>query len=169
MRKQLASLISSTNSTNSTNKHLRGSARAWYLGRQRELMNWPLLRQAFYNTFLREIDMAEASIKMKNRVQNQNVTLSPYFHNKLQLCKNLSLNFIQTKEQIIAGLKSRDIMLSASAAFHENELFADFERLDRMVKNVYKNNSRVDRKGVGNIANSIKTNRLEIKNTNSLK
>lgn len=56
-----------------------------------------------------------------SRIQNKNESTIEYFHDKARMCREIKLSFIETKQQIIEGLCSRDLCFYLLARDHSDE------------------------------------------------
>lgn len=114
--------------------NLRGAARAWYDARELELQTWPAFEAAFEKTFDKKLSTTELWEKMRARVQNHKEGLSSYFHDKNRMCKDVGLNFIEAKEQIITGLARMEVKSALLTKMHADadELLHDILALERI-------------------------------------
>lgn len=71
---------------------------------------------------------------MKNRVQEPTEGVREYFYAKDELCVDCSLDFEETKEQIIIGLHSHEIKGAHITKWHEDEdeLLHDLIQMERI-------------------------------------
>ncbi|KAK9711769.1 Zinc knuckle [Popillia japonica] len=115
--------------------NLTGAAKFWYAGRMHELQNWNDFRTAFRATFLFEHNKTDRYKKMIKRVQNPKGNISTYFHEKVLLCRELELNFQETREQVAIGLWSRELSnyVLARSYYDENDLYQDIIMYERIV------------------------------------
>ncbi|KAK9739910.1 Retroviral aspartyl protease [Popillia japonica] len=115
--------------------HLIGPARHWYEAHYLQLSNWSTFKTAFQRTFVRKENVTTIFKKMSARIQGIKESNSSYFHDKIRLCNALNLTFDEVKEQIVVGLRSRELasMLIARHHHDEDELFKDvidYERIN---------------------------------------
>jgi hypothetical protein len=81
------------------------------------------------------------------RHQQKSETTVEYFYDKARMCRELELNFCESKEQIVEGLYSRELCLYLLSRSHENEneLLSDivtFTKINDSRSARFKNSSR---------------------------
>jgi hypothetical protein len=81
------------------------------------------------------------------RHQQKSETTVEYFYDKARMCRELELNFCESKEQIVEGLYSRELCLYLLSRSHknENELLSDivtFMKINDYRRARFKNSSR---------------------------
>lgn len=59
--------------------------------------------------------------RMLSRAQGETETVADNFHHKARLCRELDLSFDEMKQQIVAGLRSRDLCYYLLARQHTDE------------------------------------------------
>ena len=102
----------------SARMHLKDGARDWFSAHRRELITWDAFRQAFRTTYVRQDSAIARWRRMADRVQKRDEPLQQYFHNKVKLCTDLNLNVLDTKEQVLVGLWSKDMFHAMSSRTH---------------------------------------------------
>lgn len=105
---------------------MTGPASHWYVGRK--FATWSDFVVQFQGTFVgSNLNVVERMKRMLARSQSNSETAADYFHHKYRLCRELHLSFSETKQQIAAGLRSRDLCYYLLARHHvdENGLFSD--------------------------------------------
>ncbi|XP_044745883.1 uncharacterized protein LOC123307582 [Coccinella septempunctata] len=72
---------------------------------------------------------------MQKCVQLHKESINMYFHEKISLCKQLDLDFNETKEQVIIGLISKDLsqFLMSQHHYDEDDLLRDITNYNRIV------------------------------------
>jgi len=99
---------------------MTGPANNWFTGRK--FTNWDEFVIQFKHTFVgSKLNIVERMKNMLNRVQGESETVADYFHHKARLCRELELPFDETKQQIVAGLRSRDLCYYLLARHHIDE------------------------------------------------
>ncbi|KAL1421652.1 hypothetical protein MTO96_004037 [Rhipicephalus appendiculatus] len=73
---------------------------------------------------------------MQERVQQRNESTTAYFHSKVRLCHEVNLDFNDTREQVLKGLRSRELCTMLLGRTHDDndDLLHDileFERMER--------------------------------------
>ncbi|XP_042148722.1 uncharacterized protein LOC121837217 [Ixodes scapularis] len=116
--------------------HLTGAAKDWLRSRHAEIASWEDLEYQFRRTFVRQTRAAERWRRMQDRVQQRNESTISYFHSKIRLCGEANLDFCDTREQVLTGLRSRQLCTMLMGRTHEDgdDLLHDiqeFERIDR--------------------------------------
>lgn len=115
--------------------NLTGAAKYWFSGRIENVTNWTQFKVAFQKSFISEHSTAELWTKMQKRVQQPRENITNYFYEKWSLCKELSLSFMESKEQVAIGLWSKDLSNFILSRQHQNEdelhcELLSFERID---------------------------------------
>ncbi|XP_018566986.2 uncharacterized protein LOC108907688 [Anoplophora glabripennis] len=129
--------------------HLCGAAKFWYRGRN-DITDWTKFKTAFANTFLMSKSKTELWKEMQSRIQGIKENVSVYFHEKITLCRELNLDFEETKEQVVIGLWSKELANFLITKVHkdENELFKDILHYERIksarVERVHERNSKIN-------------------------
>ncbi|XP_025421081.1 uncharacterized protein LOC112691141 [Sipha flava] len=126
---------------------LKGAAHNWYLGRT--FSDWEHFERLFKETFIgTQTSMVERKKLLISRHQQRNETIVEYFHDKSRMCRELALNFCESKQQIVEGLYSRELCLYLLSRNHanENELLNDivtFTKMNDSRNTRFKNVSRL--------------------------
>ncbi|KAJ8945461.1 hypothetical protein NQ314_009213 [Rhamnusium bicolor] len=123
---------------------LFGAAKFWLASKQTEVKDWQTFKRAFNKTFIFKRSKREAWKSMEACVQTNKDNVSAYFVKKIALCKNLGMNFEETKEQVAIGLWSKELSTYIMSQSHEEEenLFQDiitngridFARKERIIE-----------------------------------
>ncbi|XP_077514701.1 uncharacterized protein LOC144125308 [Amblyomma americanum] len=116
--------------------HLVGPAKDWLRSRKEVSTSWENFDYHFRRTFCGQTRAAERWRKMQERVQQRNESTTAYFHSKVRLCREANLDFCDTREQVLTGLRSRQLCTMLLGRTHEDDddLLHDimeFERIDR--------------------------------------
>ncbi|XP_075741387.1 uncharacterized protein LOC142790432 [Rhipicephalus microplus] len=116
--------------------HLVGAAKDWYRSRAAEISSWDDFERMFGRTFYSHTRAAERWRRMQERMQQRNENTAAYFHEKVRLCREAHLDFCDTREQVLTGLRSRELCTMLLGRSHEDadDLLHDiqeFERIDR--------------------------------------
>ncbi|KAL1414257.1 hypothetical protein MTO96_007621 [Rhipicephalus appendiculatus] len=71
---------------------------------------------------------------MYERVQQRNESSVVYFHAKVRLCKEANLDFWDTREQIITGLRSKQLSTMLLGKSHEDDddILHDIQEFERI-------------------------------------
>ncbi|KAL1474089.1 hypothetical protein MTO96_038256 [Rhipicephalus appendiculatus] len=115
---------------------LVGAAKDWYRSRSSQITSWEEFEARFRRTFVSQTRVAERWRRMQERVQQRNESTTAYFHSKVRLCHEVNLDFIDTREQVLTGLRSRELctMLLGRTHDDDDDLLHDileFERIER--------------------------------------
>ncbi|KAL1423547.1 hypothetical protein MTO96_020934 [Rhipicephalus appendiculatus] len=115
---------------------LVGAAKDWYRSRSSQITSWEEFEVRFRRTFVSQTRVAERWRRMQERVQQRNESTTAYFHSKVRLCQEVNLDFNDTRERIITGLRSRELcnMLLGRTHDDDDDLLHDileFERIER--------------------------------------
>lgn len=119
---------------------LDGPSKNWYVGRT--FSSWGSFVDQFNNTFVgNELCTVDRVRNMSNRVQTKGECIIEYFHHKARLCREISLPFNETKQQIVEGVYSHDLCnyLIARTHLSEDELLADINSYNNL------KNARINR------------------------
>jgi len=119
---------------------LDGPSKNWYVGRT--FSSWGSFVDQFNNTFVgNELCTVDRVRIMSNRVQTKGECVIEYFHHKARLCREISLPFNETKQQIVEGVYSYDLCnyLIARTHLSEDELLADINSYNNL------KNARINR------------------------
>lgn len=125
---------------------LKGAAHNWYLGRT--FSDWEQFERQFKETFIStQTSTVERTKLLIARHQRKGEMIVEYFHDKARMCRELQLNFCETKQQIVEGLYSRELCLylMSRSHSHENELLNDivtFTKINDSRSTRFKNLSR---------------------------
>jgi transposase InsO family protein len=97
--------------------HLVGGAKEWFLMKINVFTTFASFKEAFERTFIRQTTTSEKWKRMQQCVQGRD-SLAQYFHLKARLCRDLRLNFADTKEQILEGLRDRNLCTAMMMGTH---------------------------------------------------
>ncbi|VEN50848.1 unnamed protein product [Callosobruchus maculatus] len=113
---------------------LKGAAYHWLLSRITEVTDWRTFKTAFKKTFLFQVNRTEAWTRMVQRVQKYKENVNTYFHEKVCLCRTVELPFSEVKEQVVVGLRSKDLSNFLISRTHtdEDELYQDIVSYSRI-------------------------------------
>lgn len=116
--------------------HLFGPALDWYRSRRARIKSWKDFEDLFRRTFISQSSAADRYQKMKERVQQRNESTSAYFHAKVRLCAEAHLDFSETREQVLIGLRSSQLCTMLMGRTHDDEDdlihdIQDYERVER--------------------------------------
>lgn len=100
--------------------HLRAGARDWSRARLSTLKNWTDFRKAFQDTFITRENKSTRWARMQARRQGKGESLTTYFHAKVRLCSALGLSVQDQKEEILSGLRSRELFQTVLPGRHED-------------------------------------------------
>lgn len=99
---------------------MSGPANHWYIGRT--FTSWDDFARQFKSTFIgSNLNAVQRMKGMLNRSQGNSERVADYFHHKARLCRELELSFSETKQQIAAGLRSRDLCYYLLTRNHVDE------------------------------------------------
>ncbi|KAL1440303.1 hypothetical protein MTO96_031687 [Rhipicephalus appendiculatus] len=84
---------------------------------------------------------------MQERVQQRNESTTAYFHSKVRLCHEVNLDFNDTREQVLTGLRSRELCTILLGRTHDDDddLLHDileFERIERERRELFGSRNR---------------------------
>ncbi|KAH7955839.1 hypothetical protein HPB52_004156 [Rhipicephalus sanguineus] len=86
--------------------HLVGTAKDWYHLRAAEISSWDDFERMFERTFYSQTRAAERWRRMQECMQQRNENTAAYFHAKVCLCRDAHLDFCDTREQVLTGLRN---------------------------------------------------------------
>ncbi|XP_008185463.1 uncharacterized protein LOC103310097 [Acyrthosiphon pisum] len=92
--------------------NIGGPARQWYVGRK--FVSWSEFEKQFKSTFVRNVNIGSRWKALTTRVQGRNESILDYYHEKIRLCRDLELDFFNTKEQFLEGVQSKEFQKSSS-------------------------------------------------------
>ncbi|KAL1434912.1 hypothetical protein MTO96_011385 [Rhipicephalus appendiculatus] len=126
---------------------LVGAAKDWYRSRSSQITSWEEFEARFRRTFVSQTRVAERWRRMQERVQQRNESTTAYFHSKVRLCHEVNLDFIDTREQVLTGLRSRELctMLLGRTHDDDDDLLHDileFERIERERRELFGSRNR---------------------------
>jgi len=99
---------------------LKGAARNWYLGRN--FPCWEHFEQQFKETFIGSLaSIVDLTKLLIARQQKKGETTAEYFHDKARMCRELKLDFDESKRQIVEGIYSRELCIYLLSRSHKNE------------------------------------------------
>ncbi|KAM7283802.1 uncharacterized protein ISCGN_000907 [Ixodes scapularis] len=118
----------------SAKSHITGAAKDWLRSRSADITSWEEFEDHFCRTFVSQT--RERWRRMQDRVQQWSESTTAYLHSKVRLCKEAGLDFCDTREQVITGLRSRQLstMLLGKTHDDDDDLLHDiqeFERIER--------------------------------------
>jgi len=113
---------------------LDGPSKNWYIGST--FSSWGSFVDQFNNfPFVGNESCTVDRVRiMSNRVQAKGECVIEYFHHKARLCREISLPFNETKQQIVEGVYSHDLCnyLIARTHLSEDELLADINSYNNL-------------------------------------
>jgi hypothetical protein len=89
-------------------QHLQGSALNWYRYHQEEIRTWSEFEEKFREKYEDTRTLTERVHEMEARVQGKDESAEDYFYTKMRLCRELKLEFQESKKLVLMGLKSRE-------------------------------------------------------------
>lgn len=101
--------------------HLRDAARSWFITKRSEFRSWNDFRTAFKKTFVPQLNKTDLWNQMRYRKQQAGESVADYFHDKVRRCKSLGLTFPEIKEQVAAGLNSRETTMHVLSTMQSDE------------------------------------------------
>jgi len=125
---------------------LNGPCRNWYIGRS--FVDWTNFEQQFISTFVNtQLSIVDRMKLLIARHQKKGESIIEYFHDKARMCRELSLSFYESKQQIVEGIFSRDLCMYLLSRSHldENQLITDivtFTKINDSRQARFKNNER---------------------------
>lgn len=83
----------------------------------------------FRGAFVRSLWLTDRWLELNSRFQKSDEHIADYFYDKLRLCRNLSLPFVEVRDHIILGIYSEEQSLYAMGRSHvsPNELLLDLQ------------------------------------------
>ncbi|KAL1414201.1 hypothetical protein MTO96_007678 [Rhipicephalus appendiculatus] len=126
---------------------LVGAAKDWYRSRSSQITSWEDFEVRFRRTFVSQTRVAERWRRMQERVQQRNESTTAYFHSKVRLCQEVNLDFADTREQVLTGLRSRELCTMLLGRTHDehDDLLHDileFERIERERRELFGSRNR---------------------------
>ncbi|KAL1471200.1 hypothetical protein MTO96_023845 [Rhipicephalus appendiculatus] len=126
---------------------LVGAVKNWYRSRSSQIASCEEFEVRFRRTFVSQTCVAERWRKMQERVQQRNESTTAYFHSKVRLCQEVNLNFTDTREQVLTGLRSRELCIMLLGRTHDDDddLLHDileFERIERERRELFGSRNR---------------------------
>lgn len=127
---------------------LNGPAKNWFNGRQ--FVSWKSFEEQFKLSFIGpEVSTVERMKCMMARVQQKNESLVEYFHEKINLRRDLNLSFQEIRQQVIEGLYARELCYYLLSRNHtsEDQLLSDilvFTKINESRGNRFKSNHVFD-------------------------
>ncbi|XP_022160829.1 uncharacterized protein LOC111026944 [Myzus persicae] len=112
---------------------LKGAARNWYLGRN--FSSWEHFEQQFKDAFIGTLaSIVDLTKLLIARQQRKGETVNEYFHDKARMCRELKLDFDESKRQIVEGIFSRELCVYLLSRSHrnENELLIDIVTFNKI-------------------------------------
>ncbi|KAH7975637.1 hypothetical protein HPB52_003932 [Rhipicephalus sanguineus] len=100
---------------------LVGAARDWYRSRSSQITSWEEFEVRFRRTFVSQTRVSERWRRMQERVQQRNESTTAYFHSKVRLCHEVNLDFNDTREQVLTGLRSRELCTMLLGKTHDDD------------------------------------------------
>jgi hypothetical protein len=102
-------------------QHLQGSALNWYRYHQEEIRTWSEFEEKFREKYEDTRTLTERVHEMEARVQGKDESVEDYFYTKMRLCRELKLEFQESKKLVLMGLKSREAARTILLARHHEE------------------------------------------------
>jgi hypothetical protein len=102
-------------------QHLQGSALNWYRYHQEEIRTWSEFEEKFREKYEDTRTLTERVHEMEARVQGKDESAEDYFYTKMRLCRELKLEFQESKKLVLMGLKSREAARTILLARHYDE------------------------------------------------
>lgn len=127
--------------------NLVAAARNWFLTEQFD--DWADFSRKFRDTFVPNRSVGDKWEEMRRRTQGRGEHIVDYFFDKVRLCKSIPLPFEDVREQVIEGIRSRQLCYYAHDRVHgtQKDLLLDllewerfFDRRSYRVGNVVKSN-----------------------------
>ncbi|GJQ79431.1 hypothetical protein Trydic_g16290 [Trypoxylus dichotomus] len=125
---------------------LIGGASYWYETKIKEIHTWKDFILKFTSTFVHQESLSTRWKRMEDKRQKKGECIDSYYHEKVKLCNDLSLDFKEVKEQVLIGPYSKNMCDAMFARQHANtdELFLDLveystienKRMERIYKPV---------------------------------
>ncbi|KAL1438350.1 hypothetical protein MTO96_048139 [Rhipicephalus appendiculatus] len=100
---------------------LVGAAMDWYRSRSSQTTSWEEFEVRFRRTFVSQARVAERWRRMQERLQRRNENTTAYFHSKVRLCHEVNLNFDDTREQVLTGLRFRELCTMFLGRTHDDD------------------------------------------------
>ncbi|KAL1447939.1 hypothetical protein MTO96_044181 [Rhipicephalus appendiculatus] len=125
---------------------LVGAAKDWYRSRSFQITWWEEFQARFRRTFVSQTRVAERWRRMQERVQQRNESTTAYFHSKVRLCQEVNLDFTDTREQVLTGLRSRELCTVLLGRTHDDDddlqHILEFERIERERRELFGSRNR---------------------------
>jgi hypothetical protein len=116
----------------SARTHLVGAAHHWFAGGGDDVTTWASFCTNFRATFSTSAGLPLKWRRLTELIQRKGENTHEYFHQKVRYCRDLNLEFDDTKQQIVTGLWSRQACNHLMAQRHTNlkELLADLRSFE---------------------------------------
>ncbi|KAM7283241.1 uncharacterized protein ISCGN_000370 [Ixodes scapularis] len=118
----------------SAKSHITGAAKDWLRSRSADITSWEEFEDLFRRIFVSQTRAVERWRRMQDRVQQRSESTASYLHSKVRLCKEAGLDFRDTREQVIMGLRSRQLSMMLLGKTHDDndDLLHDIQEFERI-------------------------------------
>ncbi|XP_040066588.1 uncharacterized protein LOC120840244 [Ixodes scapularis] len=118
----------------SAKSYITGAAKDWLRSRSADITSWEEFEDQFRRTFVSQSRAAERWRRMQDRVQQRSESTTAYLHSKVCLSKEAGLDICDTREQVITGLRSRQLstMLLGKTHDDDDDLLHDIQEFERI-------------------------------------
>ncbi|KAH7949648.1 hypothetical protein HPB49_013214 [Dermacentor silvarum] len=118
--------------------------------RTSRITSWDEFEERFCRTFVSHTRVAEQWPRMQECLQHRNESTTAYFyirhdrlHSKVRLCSEVNFDFRDRREQVLTGLRSRELctMLLGRTHGEEDDFLHDileFERFERKRRELFR-------------------------------
>lgn len=112
--------------------NLTTAARSWYLTER--FTDWSDFLAKFRAVFVRSLRMTDRWKALTDRIQGEAEHIADYYYDKFRLCQDLKLDFAETREQIITGIRSQEFVTFAMSKVHNSgtALLADLQEREHL-------------------------------------
>ena len=114
--------------------HLSGSAAHWAELRLERLTTVANFEREFRATYVGATSTLDKWRVLQDRAQMNNEATCVYFFDKLAMCDELGLSFVESKELILIGLNSRELCAALTSRVHTDadDLYSDITLHERI-------------------------------------
>lgn len=101
--------------------------------RSDSITTWAIFREKFERTFIGEQTQGELWKQLTEQRQKRGESTITYAIQRMNLCRRLDLGFLETKQQVLVGLWSRDLynQLAARSHMDDDDLLDDLINLQK--------------------------------------
>lgn len=108
----------------------------WYDLEQDQIKSWEDFKTSFKKAFICAGNLSSRWERMRKRIQLKSEDANAYYYSKRKLCQALQLSFDEMKEQVLIGLRDKDLFCILAAKKHTDayELGASILKHERLIE-----------------------------------